>query len=381
GEQQVAMQQLRQMATWADSPTCRRRALLAYFDEQFAGQSGPCCDVCRAETQETETVDCTVEAQKFLSCARRTGERFGVAHLIDVLRGSRGEKVLRFGHERLSTYGIGRDRSKDEWQRLAHELLRGGYLRQAADEFNAVKVTERGHAVLFKGERVHLAAPRVSVPQPAAVASEPDQALFDQLRALRKRLADERGVPPYVVFPDATLRQMAAELPHTREHLLRLQGVGAQRAEDYGEVFLEAIAEYVRQTGAQPTASAPPAPPQTRPRTRVPGLTVRTTLDLFHQGLQPAEIAAERQLALSTIEGHLAEAMEAGERLDLERLVSVEKRRAIGAVMAELGPGPLKPVMERLGEGYTYGELRLVRAALGWGGPLSSDSTPSTGAG
>jgi ATP-dependent DNA helicase RecQ len=246
-ERNVASQQLRQMVDWAERTTCRRRALLAYFDEQLQAQPDPCCDVCR---EPVEQADYTIPAQMFLSCAKRTRERFGSAHLIDVLRGSRSEKVLRFGHDKLTTYGIGRDRSKEEWQHLSRALLRGGYIRQALEEFNAVKITERGNSVLFKGERVTLPNARygaLRLPEPAADFPQPRPGLFDQLRALRRRLANERGVPPYVVFHDATLRQMAAALPTSREQLRRIPGVGERKLLDFADAFLAVIAEFVRQ--------------------------------------------------------------------------------------------------------------------------------------
>jgi len=358
-ERQIALHQLRQMANWASDITCRRRALLAYFDEPLKGQSGPCCDVCRAPAQD---VDSTIPAQMFLSCVKRTGEQFSVAHVIAVLQGSRKDHVLRAGHDKLSTYGIGRDRPGEEWQHLAGELLRRGYLRPAIGESAAVKVTDRGHAVLFRGERVRLPAlPEAALPVPDS-AGQPHQPLFDQLRDLRKRLADERAVPPYVIFHDATLSQIAARLPTSRESLLQVQGVGERKAVDFGEAVLECVGEYARQNGAQPL-DAPSWPP----KRRSPGelsATTRKTLELFQAGRGIEEIAADRGLAVSTVEGHMAEALEAGEAMDLGRLVAEEKRRAIAEAMAELGSAALRPIMDRLGDGYSYGELRLVRAAL-----------------
>lgn len=377
------------MVDWAESTTCRRRALLAYFDESFEGQSGRCCDVCDARTAgvaPAQDVDYTVPTQMYLSCAKRTGERFGSTYLIEVLRGSRGERILRLGHDKLSTYGIGHDRPKEEWTYLARALLREGYTRQDENDYNAIKVTERGHAVLFKGERVILP----EAPQPVTARSEAekttrgstytgsgrpeltepvDEGLFEELRTLRKRLADERSVPPYVVFHDTTLRQMAAELPATHEALLNIYGVGERKALDYGPAFLSCVVKYAREHGIQ-LGSRPRPAPLARPATRLKGElsdSVWETLDLFRKGMSVPEIAATRGLATVTIEGHLSEAMEAGEELPLERLVSQEKRRAIESALATVGGDRLRPVMDYLGSGYTYGELRFVRAALRWG--------------
>lgn len=362
-ERRIAAWQLRRMADWAETQTCRRRELLAYFDEAFAGQDDPCCDNCRTPAEEE---DCTVPAQMLLSCVKRTGERFGSAHVIGVLRGSRSERILRFGHDRLSTFGIGRDRSEDEWRHLARELVRGGYVRQTPEEFNALKVTERGRAVLFEGERVLAVKPRKAA-RPAGVADQPHPELFERLRALRKRLADERGLPPYVIFHDSTLKHMAAALPATREQLRRTPGVGERKAADYGEAFLACVAAFVAETGAEGEA-LPPAPRRSRD-----GLspTVLETLSLFQEGREVAEIVQARGLVRTTVEGHLAEAIEAGKLTEIDRLVGPEKRRAIEAVMAELGCEYLSPVLERLGDEYTYGELRFVRAIT----RRSSDAT------
>ncbi|MBI2863354.1 MAG: helix-turn-helix domain-containing protein [Chloroflexi bacterium] len=179
---------------------------------------------------------------------------------------------------------------------------------------------------------------------------------------MRKRLAEESGLPPYVIFHDSTLRQMAAELPIARQHLLRIQGVGERKASQYGDLFLDSIAAYIRETGARPIAITPTPPP--RRQKGGLSLTVQTTLDSFRAGKTIAEIAAARQLTTNTIEGHLAGAIEAGERVDIQRLVSEKKRQAIEAALSELGPEPLRPVMDRLGDGYTYGEIRIVLAWL-----------------
>jgi ATP-dependent DNA helicase RecQ len=265
-EQAVARAQLRRMVEWADSTTCRRRALLTYFEDELEQAPAHCCDVCE---EPPEQEDCTIAAQKLLSCARRTGERFGSAYLIDVLRGSANERISRFGHDRLPTYGVGQERSKESWQHLVRELLRVGYIRQT-EEYHAIQVTELGQKVLFGGEQVLLPKPR---PRPttrqraAATRREtvPDispeqvhQPLFERLRVLRKRLADTRGLPPYVIFHDATLKQMAALLPTSRQQLLRIQGVGERKAQDYGELFLAAIVDYVQESRVGPGSTGAP---------------------------------------------------------------------------------------------------------------------------
>ncbi len=362
-ERRIALTQLRQMADWATGTGCRRRALLAYFDEDFPGQAGSCCDACKTSVGEE---DYTVPAQMLLSCARRTGEQFGMTHLIDVLRGSRAEGVLRHRHDQLSVYGIGRDRPKSEWQYIAHEMLRRGYMRQAGTQYATVEVTDMGRAVLFKGEKVLLPAQPARSDQ-SPVSDVHYQAIFECLRTVRKRLADSLQLPPYVIFHDTTLRQMSLALPTTREQLLRVEGVGEHKATAYGEEFLAAIDSYIRETGAKPALQGTPGTGSRPRRSRADlGDSAHLTLELFRKGHDLAEIASLRDLKASTLTGHLVEAMEAGERLPIDRLVGDDKRRAIEEAMGRLGTMPLKPVLESLGEGYTYDELRFVRAALAW---------------
>jgi ATP-dependent DNA helicase RecQ len=369
-ERQVALRQLRQMTDWAESVSCRRRALLAYFDEPLVGQEGRCCDICDAPLAEA---DYTVLAQMYLSCVRRTGERFGSSYLIDVLRGSQSERIRRLGHDRLPTHGVGKDRPREEWEHLGRELVRGGYVRLSADEYATLSVTERGGAVLFRGEKVVLTAWRgPSGADADGLAGQEENALpllnaglFDRLRHLRKRLADTRGIAPYQVFHDRTLRQIAAELPTSRATLLRISGIGERKVADFGELVLATVADYARETGVRPAPARRSTAVATEVAPPEPGLslTARITLDLFRSGLAPAAVAASRELTLRTVEDHLAQAVEAGETLDLDRLVSEAKRREIEAAIARIGGDRLKPILEELGEGYSYGEIRLVRAA------------------
>src|SRR5688500_12905005 len=261
-DRQVATQQLRQMVEWADSTTCRRAALLGYFDETLDPSEKPadekCCDNCR---EPAELVDYTIPAQMFLSCVKKTRERFGSAHVIDVLRGAQTERIKRLGHDAVSTYGIGRDRPQEEWQYLARQLLKGGFTQQTEGEYPVLVVSELGYDVLFRGTQVTLPKPRLrpARPKKARVArpggsaaglrpdvqiSATDERLFQQLRALRKRLADERGYAPYMVFPDTTLWQLAVERPTSHAALRRIHGVGERKLADYGEVFLEEIATF-----------------------------------------------------------------------------------------------------------------------------------------
>jgi len=367
-EKDVARRQLKQMADWAANAACRRKALLAYFNEQFEGQPDPCCDVCREPTEIGPRVDRTELVRLFLDCARRTGERFGAAYLVGILRGSREERVQRLRHDTLPMHGAGQNVSADEWRHLVDQVLAERYARRAEDDYKAIKITERERRVLAGDEQVLLAQMPKSRIYSASSDGGPvvNADLFEELRALRKRLADQHQVPPYAVFHDVTLRQMTATLPGSRDQFLRIQGVGEAKANTYGAAFLQTIEEYVQRTGVRPVTTPTAAPEEPRVRREPGGLTptVRTTLRMFDEGHSPLAIAAARGLGLSTVESYLAEAIEGGDLADIDRLVSPAKRRRIEAAIAELGPTALKPLLEYIGDEYSYSELKYVRAAL-----------------
>jgi ATP-dependent DNA helicase RecQ len=248
----VEIHKLNSMVGYADGLTCRREALLGYFGEPYPAP----CGNCDIRLEPPETYDATEHAQMALSCVYRVGQSFGIAYVIDVLRGTENEKILSRGHDRLSTYGIGAGVGRDHWQSLIRQLIHRGYLTQDIARFSVLKLTAKAQPLLRGEETLVLARPRTRVPtkkqrlraaragRAEELAGLPvDERLFEDLRALRKRLADEQNVPAYVVFSDATLAEMAARRPGTYAELLEVTGVGQTKLERYGDVFLEAIAE------------------------------------------------------------------------------------------------------------------------------------------
>jgi len=253
GQVRVELHKLNAMVGLAEALTCRRRALLGYFGEELGHDCGN-CDVC---LDPPETYDATEHAQMALSCVYRTGQRFGIAHVVDVLRGSESEKVLRYGHDGVSTYGIGAEVERDHWVSLIRQLVHRGYLVQDIARYSALRLAPKARGLLGGEERLVLAKPRTRVPtkkqrlanERAARAAgladlEVDEALFARLRTLRKRLADRQRTPAYVVFGDATLAEMAARKPRTHAELLDVNGVGHAKLERYGDAFLEAISAH-----------------------------------------------------------------------------------------------------------------------------------------
>jgi len=230
---------------YCEAPTCRRRTLLAYFGEAIEACGN--CDTCLNPVALTEG---TVEAQKALSAVIRTGQRFGAAHVIDVLLGHATEKVTRFGHDRLPTFGVGAERKKEEWRSILRQLVASGHLKVDIQGFGSLALTESGR-VLLKGEtpfhyRADLARPKAAKSNKKAAAaavelSPEDTALLDSLKQLRRDLARERGVPVYVIFPDRALQEMARRRPRTDEEFATIYGVGQAKLRDFAEVFLVAI--------------------------------------------------------------------------------------------------------------------------------------------
>ena len=245
--QWVEHHKLNALFGFCETTACRRQVLLTYFGEDFRGPCGN-CDNC---LHPVETWDGTVAAQKALSCIYRTGQRFGAGHVIDVLLGKDTEKVQRFRHQRLSTFGIGEDLSATEWRAVIRQLIAADYLRVDVDGYGSIKMTKACGPVL-KGEQPVFfrkdPKPEPKKKKAKAVAADltlpqtpDDRALFDTLRTLRLHLAREQGVPPYVVFNDSTLAAMVQYRPHTVEEFSQLSGVGEVKLQRYGEIFLDAI--------------------------------------------------------------------------------------------------------------------------------------------
>ena len=251
-ERDVATQQLRQMVHYSESSECRRKVLLGYFSEEWTEGNCGNCDNCRNPKQ---TFDGTLPAQKFMSCIFRvnqaSGFSVGINHIVDVLLGSKNEKVLKWKHDRLSTYDIGQDYTRMEWQAFGRELIRNGYIEQNAENHSVLELTRKGKAALRDRTSIQLTQPSVAKAasqrrQPASTGGiECNEELFAILRTLRKELAAEQGVPPYIVFSDVTLREMARDFPIEEGQLSDISGVGIAKLEKYGDTFTEAIKEYL----------------------------------------------------------------------------------------------------------------------------------------
>jgi ATP-dependent DNA helicase RecQ len=352
-EQRIARQQLRQVLDFASGTDCCRTIVLGYFGERFAGNCGN-CDRCR---YPKPVADWTIEAMKFLSCVARCKERFGMNHIIDVLRGSKNQKILQNGHDKLSTYGIGKDKSVDDWRLLGRSLLHQGLVDQTTDGYSVLKLNAHSWEVMRRQRSVSIAVPVAppSSAQPLEMRTAEVEMLFQRLRSLRKQIADEQSVPPYIVFADSTLKLMALQQPQSLAQFAQISGVGTHKVSQYGRIFLAEILAYCQEQGLSGGQDTTPFLPAT------PSGTELVTLQLHQQGLSVEEIAQTRNLRSTTIIRHLSDLVEKNEAVDLNRLVDRDRQAKIWQALQVVGTHSLNVIREHLGEDYTYDEIRLVR--------------------
>lgn len=361
-EKRVAIGHLDAIVRYAeDERNCRRKPLLNYFGEPYSAGSCSNCDNCTSDP--TELTDITLFAQKFLSCVKRAGEKFGAGHIADILLGSKNEKVLRWGHDKLSTYGIGLELTKKQWMHLARQLLTMGYLKQGG-EYRTLSLTTQAVEALKKRERILglvQEAERVQKKGKLKVELDYNHALFAILRQRRKELADEAGVPPYVVFSDRTLIEMAAYYPQSAESLLDISGVGQVKSRQYGETFLEVIKLFCGKHGFKEKQK------ETTHEKSDSNRRYFIVGEAYNAGDSVESLMERYQVTAGTILDHLTRYLTAGNALrngkDLHRLTaaSAEQKQAAFEAFDKLSPTFLKPVYEKLNGDLNYDELKILR--------------------
>ena len=365
GQRRNAEEKLAKMVEYGTARTCRRAFLLGYFGEEWPQDGCNACDVCLRDSEErvaASTYDGTEIAQKALSAVIRTGERFGAAHVVAVLKGSRSKRVLELSHDQLSVHGIARGVDPDELKDVIDQLVDLGLLARSAGDYPTLFVTADGRAALKRRETIELTRIVTSQSPSDDAPGELDTELFDKLRSLRKKLADEQSVPAFVVFGDAALRQMATRMPRDHESFRRIKGVGDAKLHQFGGQFIAVIADHTaKNEPASPAndqfraiSSSKPGPP--------PGDTYTRTADLVREGFNVAEIAAQRGIAQQTVLTHMERLVEAGQNFDILHLMPPERKyRRIAHAFRAVNSDRLSNVMEWLGSGCSYEELRLVR--------------------
>jgi ATP-dependent DNA helicase RecQ len=350
----VVHHKLEAMLGLCEQTGCRRQTLLGYFGEPLAKPCGN-CDTC---LNPPETVDATEISQKALSCVYRSGQRFGVNYVIDVLTGKDDDRIRQFGHDKLSTFGIGTELNGVEWRGVFRQLIALGYLEADVEAYGALKLAAKARPLLRGETRLQLRKQTRSQQTKQKKSAQRstlrsiDQPLFDALREHRMQLAREAGVPPYVIFHDKTLEEMARVRPQDGEQMRYISGVGESKLNKFGKSFLEIIAAH-------------PLPGILNNRLSD---TVNESLLLFSQGHDIEEIARRREIIPSTVYAHLAEAIEAGLvdvrdvlQLDDDQLTEITNALEMFGNEDE---NRLKPAYEALDAAYDYGVLRCVKASL-----------------
>jgi ATP-dependent DNA helicase RecQ len=360
----ILMQKLALMVQFCETRRCRRKYLLNYFGEKTVEHCNN-CDTC---LNKAELVDATVPAQKILSAVVRLNERFGGNYVIDVLRGSMAEKI-RPEHKGLSVFGKGKDLSKEIWQHYLRELVQDGYLQQSSGEYPILQLTHKSRAVLYNGEQVMLPAPNqpVLVKEPAKVYEKAshEKSLFEDLKKLRTRFAQEENVPPYIILSDSTLMELSTYLPLKHSDLQHISGLGAFKIEKYGNAFLETVQDYciAAQMPTRMHLKGPLKEKKIKPVKKKETDTKKLSYEYYQKGLSMEEIAEARNLSTNTIADHLSFYINRGS-LKLDAFVTGQHQSLIKAAIDTYGRNSLKQLKDNLPDRISYASIRMVLATL-----------------
>jgi ATP-dependent DNA helicase RecQ len=365
-EREKAHAKLDQILALCDLQTCRRAYLMEYLGESWPKTDCGGCDICLLPREE---FDATEIAQKILSTAIRTGERFGVNYLVDVLRGAANKAVRTRGHHELPVFGISRDVDSDELKEMVRSLVTNGLLAQNGGEYPTLRVSPQGKAFLKNRDKLTLTRPKQSAPVYQATSNGDretayDTKLFDELAALRLEIATDREVPAYQIFGNKALQQMAFHMPRNELEFSKISGVGDAKLRDFSERFLKVINEYMEANGQPESVERVPV---SAPKKRARGIStsIRESAALVNQGLSFEDVAEERGINETTVRSHLERFIQEGGHLDLGHLMPSEDRRSrIEAAFKEMGEARLTPVRDALGEDYAWDELAVVRMEM-----------------
>lgn len=366
-QSRIMLKKLDTMGEFGDLKTCRRRFLLNYFSEAVTADCGN-CDNCNTTF---ERFDGTIIAQKALSAVYRTGQRFGMSYLIDLLRGS-GSQKIRDEHKNLKTYGIGADISKDNWFEYFKDLISQGYLAQTEGQYPVLVLTEKGDDVLRGKTSIELIKVKIKAekktPLIPQVSHSYIQALFDDLRSIRTRIAKSENIPPYIVFSDVTLVEMATYLPQNEFEMREISGLGDLKYQKYGADFLREIKTYCAKNdlASRIDLKSPKRERKARTKRDANGKdTYHISLEMFQNGKSVSDIATERGITENTVENHLARFIQSGE-VSLGQLVPNRKIEPIREAIIKFSEAnALSPIKEFLGDDYRYGEIKAVIASMG----------------
>lgn len=362
--QKSARQKLNKVLEYAELASCRRRYLLNYFGEEYSSSNCDGCDICLTEQ---ETIDATIVTQKILSCILKTSSRFGKNYILKVLLGKNIQRIKRNSHDQLSVFGIERDWSQDELAQIITQLIRLGFINKTGQRYPILTVTSRGKTFLRNRETLELAQP----PPDIKARTKPDkhtpnynQELMSQLKKVRKKLAKQANVPPFVIFGDHSLQQMASYMPRTQDEFGRISGVGETKLKKYSSDFLSVVNNFIQKKDITPPAMPSELGFTSSKKQRINATDRYTkTQELINKKTAIPDIAKYQNLQPSTIINHLEKLLNAGANLDLEYLkLPRDKYQEIKTAFEAKGDKFLKPVFEYLEGKYNYEDLKLVRA-------------------
>jgi len=365
-EKRNCQEKLQQVVDFCELTTCRRHFLLRYFSEENLAEESNCegCDVCLTPKEE---FDATVITQKILSAILKTQERFGLRHILQVLQGRKNKKILEWDHDKLSVYGIAKDHPEEELRYITLLLLKEGLLKKTDDLYKTLFVSTKGRQFLKNKEILSLLKPRFASEDKLTKGKTDlpyDEELFDRLRSLRKKIAEKLRVPPFVIFGDFSLFQMAFYFPQNLESMLGISGVGEEKLKKFGQAFLDVILDYAEKNNLEekPIEREDEKFENFERNVKRKESTYQKTKDLIEQKKPLAEIAKERGLVPETIVGHLEKLKMGGENLDISHLaLPPEKSTKIKEAFKQKGTWSLNAVKFHLGPDFSYADIRLVR--------------------
>jgi ATP-dependent DNA helicase RecQ len=355
---------LEHMRRFCNGIHCRHRTLSQYFGQMLPNRPCGACDVCLNEIEGLE--DSTVTAQKILSCVARTGQQFGAEHIVDVLVGADTERVRRWRHQQLSTYGLMKDTDRKALTNMLYQLLDDGLLDRTAGDRPVFKLNENSLAVLRGHRAVKLLQSKTKVRKTRFDEDSwqgVDRGLFEVLRTLRRDTAEQRRLPSYVLFSDATLREMARLRPGSPEALLGIRGVGERKMADMGPSLLEAISRYCKSHGLPLNTTSNGRTGRKKSQDR--GDAKQKALELFAQGESLERVAEVTDRAVSTVCGYLIEFIQCRAAQSVDSWVTPDTYRKVADAVRELGGVYLKPVFDRLEGTIPYEQIRIVVTHLG----------------
>ncbi|QLE02513.1 DNA helicase RecQ [Galbibacter sp. BG1] len=349
GNSEVQMAKLERMKQYAEALSCRRKILLSYFGEFLEEDCGN-CDVCKNPPQ---FFDGTIIAQKALSCVTRLREQENIGMVIDVLRGSHNQQVIEKGFQHVKTYGIANDISWRDWQHYIIQMVNLGYLEIAFHLKNTLKLTPQANEVLFNNQKVALTKPQEKIVTETTTTKQTKtkDSLFERLRQLRLSIAKEEDIPAYLIFNDATLKEIEAERPVTDEDFMHINGVGRRKMENYGYQFIKEIIAFNKE--------------KEKKKARKKGSTYLETFKLYQDGLSIEEMAKKRKLSSTTIYSHLVKLYEEGKEIDLMQFISKNDLESVKEAQIKLEhPDHLKTYYEYFEEAIDYWTIKICLTVI-----------------